>query len=158
MFLSISGSNDFLQFVVLQFLFTQTTLWLSFNAPLVRGEGGGERARFPGALTTPEKEGNVNEISQKECLRLVEAGWLVGKRKPLINCIVWLGFYLGLLLAKQRSVPLDASGLSTELCPVGNLHLFSYFALYSTSLEQPIVPAPFRSSCLWWDSLSVLHV
>lgn len=45
MFLSIFGSNDFLQFVVLRFFFTQTTLWLSFNAPLVGGKGGGERER-----------------------------------------------------------------------------------------------------------------
>lgn len=44
MFLSIFGSNCFLQFVVLQFLFTQTTLWLSFNAPLVGG-GGAEEER-----------------------------------------------------------------------------------------------------------------
>ena len=84
MFLSIFGSNDFLQFVVLRFFFTQTTLWLSFNAPLVGGKRGGKRERFPGALTTPEKEGKVNEISQKECLRLVEAGWLVGKKQLLI--------------------------------------------------------------------------
>ena len=48
MFLSIFGSNDFLQFVVLRFFFTQTTLWLSFNAPLVGGKEGGERERdFP---------------------------------------------------------------------------------------------------------------
>lgn len=68
-----------------------------------------ERERFPGALTTPEKEGNVNEISQKECLRLVEAGWLVGKKQLLINCMVWLGFHRGFSSAKQRSVPLNSS-------------------------------------------------
>lgn len=105
MFLSIFGSNCFLQFVVLQFLFTQTTLWLSFNAPLVGGGGAEEEERdFPGALTTPKKEGNVNEISQKECLRLVEAGWLVGKKQLLINCVVRLGFYLRLSSARRRSV------------------------------------------------------
>lgn len=107
MFLSIFGSNDFLQFVVLQFLFIQTTLWLSFNAPLVGGKG--EKERFPGALTTPEKEGNVNKISQKECSRLVEAAWLVGKKQLLINCIVCLGFYLGLFSTGHRSVPLNSS-------------------------------------------------
>ena len=56
-----------------------------------------KRERFPGALSTPEKEGNVNVISQKECLRLVEAGWLVGKKQLLINSQMWLGFYQGLL-------------------------------------------------------------
>lgn len=80
--------------------------------------------------------------------------WLVsGEEKLLINCIVWLGFYLGLLWARQRSVPLDSSGLSTELCLDDNLHFFSYFVLYSTSLEQSLLAAPFHSSCLWWDSL-----
>lgn len=71
--------------------------------------GRGRRERVPGALTTPEKEGNVNEISQKECLRLVEAGWLVRKKQPLINCVAWLGFYLRLSSARQRSVPLNSS-------------------------------------------------
>ena len=104
MFLSIFGSNDFLQFVVLQFLFTQTTLWLSFNVPLVGGRGTGKR--FPGALTTPAKEGNVNGKSQKECLRLVEAGWLVGKKQLVINCAALLGFYLGFHRLGQGLFPL----------------------------------------------------
>lgn len=57
--------------------------------------GRGRREKSPGGLTAPEKEGNVNELSQKECLRLVEAGWLVGEKQLLINCVAWLGLYLG---------------------------------------------------------------
>lgn len=77
----------------------------SHSMPHWLGEGrGGERA--PGALTTPEEEGNANEITQKKCSRLVEAGWLVGKKQLLINCVVWLGFYPGLSAARQRLLPL----------------------------------------------------
>ena len=89
----------------------------SHSMPHWLGARGEEREReiFPGALTTPEKEGNVNEISQKECLRLVEAGWLRGKKQLLINCQMLLGFYQGLSSATQRSLPHNSSCLSTGL-------------------------------------------
>lgn len=105
-----------------------------------------ERERVPGALTTPEKEGNANEISQKECLRLLEAGWLVEKKQFLINCMVWLGFYLGFSSARQRSVPLAllASPLSFVWIAVS---ISPFFFLYSTSLKQSLLPAPL---CLFW--------
>lgn len=68
MFLSIFGSNDFLQFVVLQFLFTQTTLWLSFNAPLVGGKGRREREIPWGSGRSRKKK----EMLMKEAERMLQ--------------------------------------------------------------------------------------
>lgn len=127
MFLWIFGSNDFLQFVVLQFLFTQTTLWLSFNAPLAGGRG--REREIPWGSHHSRKIRNVNKI-KSECLRVVEAGWVAGKKQLIVNCMVWWcgwDFYLGLLSARQRL---------SELCLGCHLSLFSSLLLCSTRLEQ----------------------
>lgn len=70
--------------------------------------------------------------------------WLVGEKQLLINCVAWLGLYLGFSLVRQRFVPLTILDSPLSLVWIA-ISISSSFPVFSkpraSLLLAPLAPS-----------------